>query len=58
MCVCVCVCIPAVTAQRLQCDENYNNFYIDFYSHVLLGFDSWISKLKLLSQVMASLTID
>ncbi len=20
--VCVCVCIPAVTAQRLQCDEN------------------------------------
>ncbi len=22
VCVCVCVCIPAVTAQRLQCDEN------------------------------------
>ena len=21
-CVCVCVCIPALTAQRLQCDEN------------------------------------
>ncbi len=22
VCVCVCVCIPAVTAQRLQCDES------------------------------------
>ncbi len=21
-CVCVCQCIPAVTAQRLQCDKN------------------------------------
>ncbi len=26
------------------------------FSHVLLDFDSWISKLKLLSRVMASLT--
>ncbi len=22
VCVCVCVSVPAVTAQRLQCDEN------------------------------------
>ncbi len=45
----VCLCIPAVTAQRLQCDENAS-------SHVLLDFDSWICKLKLCSRVMATLT--
>ena len=40
VCVCVCVC------QRLQCDGK---------KQLLLDIDLWISQLKLLSRVMASL---
>ncbi len=52
MCVCVCVSVPAVNAQRLQCNET-NSFYR------LLATFSWIlirGFAKLLSQAMASLT--
>ena len=49
--VCLCVCIPAncltVEMQRKKLTASI----IGFYSHVLLDFGSWISKLKLLSLV-------
>ncbi len=52
--VCLCVCsscnCSTVAMQRKLTAS------IGFYSHVLLGFDSWICKLKLCSRVMATLT--
>ena len=47
MCVCVNPSVPAVTAQRLQCDELTS----------FLDFDSWICKLNLCSQVMATVEV-
>ena len=47
VCVCLFVCnCSTITMRRKLTASNY----------VLLDFDSWISKLKLLSRVMASLT--
>ena len=43
----VTVCIPAVTAQRLQCDNatKTNSFY-RLLATILLDFDSWIVDLQ------------
>ncbi len=48
-----CMCVRSVCLSiRLTCNATKKN---SFYSHVVLDFDLWISKLKLLSRVMACL---
>ncbi len=54
VCVCVCQCIPAETGCNAT---KTNSFYISFYSHVLLDFDSWICKLALFSIWLVLFTV-
>ena len=51
MCVCVCPSIPDVTARSTVAIRRRK---LTASSHVISDFDSWICKLKLYSQVMAS----